>query len=243
MTTSFNRTRTQIAQRVLSQVTKIGAATAASADYDVVYEALDLKLKEMHKLGIFWRKVTTVPVTFSLSASIATASVGAGDILFPLKVTFTNGTNDDPVGIIGYREYAAIPDKTRVGNPVCAMWKGGSEFIFYPIPSANGTGKLLYEKIADDTSAGAVIDVDVSMIRSMVSIIKYDVADDFGIPEQTQLRWMKGAEQAERDIQKLGSQRVDFDTVAVDSWGSGRPGSFVAGTDYYQDGYGDGGYV
>lgn len=222
MTTSFTRTRTQIAQRVLGQVIKIGANTAATAEYDTVYEAIDLRLKEMHKLGIFWRKVTTVPVTFSLGAGINSASAGAGDILFPLKMTFTNGTDDDPVDIIGYRQYAEIPDKARTGNPHKAMWKGGTEFLFYPVPVSNGTAKLLYEKIADDTTANTAIDVDVSMIRAMVQIVKYDVADDFGIAEQTQQRWMAEALKAERDIQKLGSPRVDFAPVAVDDWNTQR---------------------
>lgn len=222
MTTSFTRTRGQIAQNVLSKVIKIGAVSAASADYDIVNEALDLRLKEMHKLGIFWRKVTTVPVTFSLSSSIATASAGAGDILFPIKVTFTNGSEDDPVEIIGYREYAEIKDKTKGGQPEKVVWKGGSEFLFYPVPGSDGTGKLLYEKIADDTTAGAAVDVDVSMIRALTDIIKYDVADHYGISEQTQLRWMKEAEKAERDIKKLGSPRVDYCSVAVDDWKSER---------------------
>src|SRR5690349_12999143 len=181
MTTSFNRTRTQIAQRVLGKVLKLGSVTAASADQDTVYEALDLRLKEIHKLGIFWRKVTSVPVTFSLGASVATASAGSGDILFPIKVTFANGSNDDPVTIIGKREYAAIWDKTTTGNPEKVLWKGGSEFIFWPVPALDGTAKLLYEQIADDTSAGAVIDIDVAMIRPMMDLVKYDVADDFGV--------------------------------------------------------------
>lgn len=224
MTTAFNMTRTAIAQRVLGKVIKIGAISAASADADTVYQALDLRLKEMHKLGTFWRKVTTVPTTFSLSAGIATASAGAGEILFPLRVTWSNGTNDDPVDIIGRDEYAQIQDKTTTGYPTKVMWKGGTEFIFYPIPVSNGSAKLLYERIADDSSAGAVIDIDVSMIRPMMDIIKYDVADDFSIPEATQLRWMKEAEKAERDIHKLSSQRVDsnYKPVAVDDF-DGRP--------------------
>src|SRR3990167_8050211 len=184
MSTSFSRTRTQIATLVLGKLGVLAPGeTVQSADAALVYEAIDLRLKEMHRLGTFWRKVTSVPVTFSLSSGIATASAGAGDILFPLKVTFTNGTDDDPVDIIGYREYAAIPDKTTTGNPEKVMWKGGSEFIFHPVPSADGTAKLLYEKIADDTTAGAAIDVDVSMIRPMMDLVKYDVADDFGVPE------------------------------------------------------------
>jgi hypothetical protein len=218
MTTSFNMTRTQIAQRVLGRVIKIGATTASTADADTVYQALDLRLKEMHKRGIFWRKVTTVPVTFSLSSSIATASAGAGDILFPLKMTFTNGDNDDPIMIVGPTDYAAIEDKSRTGNPEKALWKGGSEFIFYPIPSANGTAKLLYEKIADDTSAGAAIDIDVSMIRPMMDLVKYDIADDYGVPEQTIMRWAAEAKQAEIDIRRLTALRTETDEVMVDDF-------------------------
>ena len=225
MTTSFTRTRTQIMQRVAGKVLKMGAASVASADSDTIYEAIDLRLKEMHKLGIFWRKVTSVPVTFSLSSSVATASAGAGDILFPMKVTFSNGDNDDPVYIIGPTEYAAIEDKDRVGDPEKVMWKGGSEFIFYPVPGADGTAKLLYEKIADDTSSGAAIDIDVSMIRPMIDIIKYDLIDDYGIPEGTAQRWSSEATNAEIDIRKLGALHVDYASVAVDDFDNRQPNS------------------
>lgn len=225
MTTSFTRTRTQIAQRVLGKVIKLGAATMNSPDSDTVYEAIDLRLKEMHKRGIFWRKVTSVPVTFSLTAGIVSASAGAGDILFPVKLTWTNGTSDDPVRIVGISDYAAIADKARTGNPEKALWKGGSEFLFYPVPLSSGAGKLLYEKIADDTSAGAAIDVDVSMIRPMMDLIKYDVADDYGIPESIINRWRIEAEQAERDIRKLGAQHVDLAPVRVDDFDGRQPNS------------------
>ena len=218
MTTSFTRTRTQIAQRVLGKVLKIGATSAVSADYDTVYEAIDLRLKEMHRKGLFWRKVTSVPVTFSLSSSVATLSAGAGDILFPLKITWADGSYDQPIELIGPKEYAAITDKTRYGQPEKIMWKGGSEFISYPVPSADGTGKLLYEKIADDSSAGAAIDIDVAMIRAMMDIIKYDVADDFGIDEAMQLRWRGECEKAERDIRALNALHVDLSTVRVDDY-------------------------
>jgi hypothetical protein len=138
---------------------------------------------------------------------------------------FTNGDNDEPVYIIGMSEYAAIEDKTRIGDPEKVLWKGGSEFIFYPVPGADGAGKLLYEKIADDTSAGGNIDVDVSMIRPMMDLIKYDVADDYGVPEETQTRWRAEAAQAERDIRKLGVQRVDYMPVAVDDFDNRQPNS------------------
>lgn len=220
MTTSFNRTRTQLAQRVLGKVLKVGSVTQASADYETVYEAIDLRLKEFHKQGIFWRKVTSVPVSFSLTAAVTSVSAGAGDILFPLNMTWANLSRDDPVDIISSIEYAAIPDKNRAGNPTKALWKGGSEFLLWPVPTSNGTGKLIYEKLADDTSAGAYIDIESSMLRAFVDLIKYDVADDYGIAEQTQVRWKVEAREAERDIRKLNQQRITLSTVAVDDFHS-----------------------
>ena len=225
MPTTFTRTRTQIAQAVLRRVIKIGAITAATADADAVYEELDLQLKSLHRRGLFWRKVTSVPVTFSVSSSVATASAGAGDILFPIKVTFTNGDSDDPVYLINSRQYAEIEDKTRTGNPEKVLWKGGSEFLFYPVPGADGTAKLLYEKIADDTSAGAAIDVDVAMIAPMIDIVKYRVADDYGVPEQTITRWARDAMLADIDIRKLNAPRVDYEAVAVDDFDGAQVGS------------------
>lgn len=225
MTTSFTRTRTQIAQRVLGKVIKVGAGAAASADYETVYEAIDLRLKELHKRGEFWRKVTSVPVTFSLTAGVASASGGNGDVLFPIKMTWSNGSNDDPVDIIGMVQYAAIEDKGRAGDPTQVLWKGGSEFVFHPVPTASGTAKLLYEKIADDTVTGSAVDIDVAMIRPMMDLIKFDVADDYGIPEVTIGRWAVEAEKAWRDIKALGAQRVDYAPVAVDDFDNRQPNS------------------
>jgi hypothetical protein len=217
MTTSFTRTREQLARMVLRKL-NVQNPTDVSADMDLVYEAIDLRIKTMHTDGTFWRKVTNVPVTFSLSSSIATASAGAGDILFPLKVTFTNGDNDDPVRLIGIREYASIPDKTRSGNPECVLWKGGSEFIFHPVPNADGTAKLVYEKLADDTSAGAAPDVEVSMMRWLKDELAYDLGDEFGQTEQKMQRLMRESMVADKMIKKLSVQRVDTVPVAVDDF-------------------------
>ena len=222
MTTTFTRTREQIAQMALRKLRVLPAngATPTTAQYTILYEAIDLRLKEMHRLGVFWRKVTNVPVTFSLTGSVATASAGAGDILFPLNLTYSNGTNDDPIKIIGIHEYAQIEDKSRGGNPTKALWKGGSEFIFYPIPTANGTAKLVYEKIADDTAASTAPDVDVSMMRWLKDIIAFDVGDDFGQPEDRMARFQREAAIAELNIRRLAVQRVDMLPVAVDDFDS-----------------------
>ena len=239
MTTSFTMTRTTIAQRVLGKVLKLGSASVASADSDTVYQALDLRLKEMHKMGIFWRKVTSVPVTFSLTGGVVSASAGAGDILFPITISWQNAGTTYPVYIAGPREYAEISDKETEGNPQLALWKGGTEFMFYPVPAEDGVAELIYEKIVDDTSAGASVDIEVSMIRALIDIIKYDVADDYGVDEQIQSRWLVEARQAEIDIRKLGTPKVDLTAVAVDDFEGTGPGSRRPGSYYVDSGYVD----
>jgi len=238
MTTSFSLTRTAIAQRVLSKVTKVpNDRSMESVDAELVYQAIDLRLKEMSKLGTFWRKVTAVPVSFSLTSGIASASAGAGDILWPVAMTFRDGEDDIPIDIIGKTEFAAIEDKGSRGTPKKALWTGGSEFMFVPIPNEDGTAKLLYEKIADDTSAGAAVDIEVSMIRAMIDVIKYDVADDYGVGEDIQRRWQAEARMAEIDIRKLGAQRISLTAVAVDDFDGRAPGSRRSGVGYTDSDY------
>lgn len=222
MAISFTRTRAQIAQIALGKVGAIGAGdTGASADLELCYEAIDLRLKEIHRLGIFWRKVVSVPFEFSLDADVRSAS-GTADILFPISMTVIDGSRDEPVDIIGYTEYAAIENKSEEGLPTKALWRGSAEWWFWPVPTAATTAKLVYEKIADDTSHGAAPDVDVSMLRHLANIVVYDIADHYPADENKMLRWRKDAEQAERNIRALSAQvtRKALTPVAVDDWSS-----------------------
>lgn len=221
MSIAFTRTREQLARMVLRKLGVLGTGSDISADMDLVYEAVDLRLKTMHKDGIFWRKVDEVPLSFSLDASVNTASATA-DILFPIKVTVLDGQRDEPVTLIGPREYAAIPEKGETGTPTKAMWKGGAEFIFHPVPLTATTAKLLYNKIADDTSAGSAPDVEVSMLRWLKDIIAYDLGDEFAQSEAKMQRLRSESGVAERAIHKLAMPpRVDLAPVAVDDWTGG----------------------
>ena len=222
MTISFTRTRNQIADAALRKLGIIAAGqTAASADSDVCYEAIDLRLKEMHRLGIVWRKVDETPLSFSLTANINSASASV-DILFPIAMTLLDGSLDMAVDIISPQEYAAIQNKAEQGVPTHALWKGSAEFLFHPIQTAATTAKLVYERIMDDTSASAATDIEVSMIRWLKDIVAYDVADDFGIPEQKMVRLERESQRAEINIRRLNAQHVDLTTVVVDEFDTGR---------------------
>ena len=74
MSVTFTRTREQLRSMVLRKLGVMGSATSvASADADIVYEAIDLRLKELHKKGILWRKVDKVPASFAITAGIVSA--------------------------------------------------------------------------------------------------------------------------------------------------------------------------
>lgn len=216
MSYSFTRTREQLRDMVLGKLGEWDPGeTVSSEDAAVVYEAIDLRLKEIHRLGVYWPNVTKRPLSFSITANIASASATA-DILFPISMHVVNGSVDEPVAIVGIREYAEIHNKTQGGIPEKALYLGGDEFVFWPVPTATTTAKLVYEAYADDTAASTAPDVEVSMMRWLKDIIAYDLADVFGLDEAKIQRMERESMRAELNIRKLAVQRVDYSTVRVD---------------------------
>jgi hypothetical protein len=213
MTFAFTRTRQQLAEMILRKLGSLAIGQSPDAYHSViVYEAIDLRLKEIHRLGIFWRNVTKTALSFTVSAGVTQASASA-DVLFPITMRAVNLSADDPIDIIGVRQYAEIENKGYTGVPTKAMHTGSSGFVFWPVPLSNTTIKLTYEKIADDTEFNAQPDVDVSMLRWLRDIIAYDLLDDFGIPETTASRWKQESMFAELQIRKLNAEHVDNETV------------------------------
>ena len=236
MSFNFTRTRAQLASMVLRKLNVEGTTgaslSAASSDYDIIYEAFDLWIKQAHKAGLFWRKVSTRSTNTTMTANVASISAAsAADILYPVKMTVTNLSIDEPLQIIYRTDYAGIQDKNYSGVPTKAYWAGSSEFLLWPVPSNTPTVKLIYERIATDTTAGAAIDVDTSMLYHVKDIIAYYVGDDFEIDEPKMVRWKAASDIAEKNIRKLNADRVDFKTIAVDQWDDRDPMSRMK-TDY-----------
>jgi len=222
MPISFNRTRNQLATLVMGKLGIVAAGgTPTSADSDLVYEAIDLRLKSMHTHGIYWRKVNKRPLSFAVTSGVNSASASV-DILFPIAMTITQSSMDESVEIISINDYARIENKNDSGIPTKALWNGSAEFIFWPVPNATTTAKLTYESYAEDTSASAVVDVDVAMLRSLRDLICYDLGDFYQKSDQTMLRFKQEADIAERNIRKLGAQHVDLDAVRVDCYDDDR---------------------
>jgi hypothetical protein len=216
MSFSFTRTRLQLADMVLRKLGVLErGVTAASADTDVVYEAIDLRLKEMHRLGIVWRNTTRN----TLSATTSVVSLSAStDVLFPISCMVVDGSRDEPLELINLRQYAQITNKSESGVPQTIVHNGGAEFKVWPVPTSDTTIKVFYEAFADDTTAGSAPDVDVSMLRWLKDIIAYDVADDFRVAQPRIMRFKQEAHEAEINIRRLNAPQVDYSDVCVDDY-------------------------
>ncbi len=215
MSVNFTRTREQLADLVLGKLGVLGSgASGESADRQVIYDHMDMRLKELHRHGTFWRKTATTPTNITLSA--ATSSISATtDMLFPVAMSIRYQNIDYPVEIIDKTRYEAEPDKIATGMPEKAVVDGGT-FLFVPIPDQAYVARLTYEKITDDTTASTAPDVEVSMLRWLKDILAYDVADHWGINEQKVMRFAQESMIAEKNIRKLNAERVGWGTVAVD---------------------------
>jgi hypothetical protein len=213
---SFTRTATQLAAMVLRKIRVLEpGVTATSAMNDVLFEAIDLRLKESHRLGIVWRNTTRN----TLSATTSLVSLSAStDVLFPIACMVVDGGRDEPLEIISLRQYAQIDSKTETGVPQKIVHNGGAEFKLWPVPASDTTVKIFYESIADDVSSASAPDVDVAMLRWMKDLIAYDVADDFGVPEERIARFEREAMRAEVNIRRLNAPQVDYQDVCVDDY-------------------------
>jgi len=236
MSITFTRTREQIRNMVLGKLTVLDPGeTPSAADSTRVYEAMDLRLKEMpYMVGMLWRTVNVVPLSFNVSAGVATASATTA-VLFPVALHIVDNSQDEPVEIITAVQYAEIFDKTETGTPTKAMWEDGTSpqhFRFWPVPDRNTTAKLTYQAIPTDTTASAAPDISVAMMRAFSVIVAYDLADDFGLPEGKIQRLKAECKDAEKMLRKINAPRISYAAVAVDDWGNRNKNDFYKDTDY-----------
>lgn len=214
-TYTFTRTREQVRDLVLRKLGVLAVGEAASPDdMDVVYEALDLRLKEMHRLGTLWWNVSNATTDVAVTAGVATAAVPAS-MLYPVTLALRVNGDDQPIEIIGHREFQEIENKTDAGEPERVIVEG-SNFRFWPVPSISRTVKLTYEQIIADTEADAAPDIPVGAMRSLVILVASDLLDEFSVPEPFASRIERKVPEALRTIKAIGAQRVDSVLVTPD---------------------------
>lgn len=213
-TYTFSRTREQMRDMIAR---KLGIKEAGqeldAEDAEIVYEAMNLRLKEMHRLGLLWWQIGGAETSVTLTGGTATATITPTDYLLPVSLMLTVGTEQQPIDIIGHREYQAIHDKAQTGTPEKAFISGAT-IRLYPVPLTSGTAMLTYEAIAADLEAATAPDLPVEMMRSLACVVAADLLDDFdSIDPNKAVRIMSGVEPAMRTIRALNAQRVDSATV------------------------------
>lgn len=215
-TYTFTRTLAQMRDMIARKLgVKAEGQNLSAEEANIVDEGLNLRLKELHRLDLLWWQIAGAQTSVSITGGMATATISATDYLFPVSLMLTVGTEQQPVEIIGHREYQAIPDKASTGTPEKAYVSGTTVYM-HPVPLASGSLKLTYESVAADVEAGAAPDVPVEMMRSLACVVAADLIDDFDVDAQRAARLMAGVEPAMRTIRALNQQRVDATTVTVD---------------------------
>lgn len=216
---TFALNREQLVERIAR---KLGVAEAGQAisgeDSAVIVEAIDVRLKELPRYGIQWHNVAPAETSVTLTAGVATASLSAvTDFGFAVSAMLTVGTDQQEVEIIGHRTYQAIPDKTERGEPIYAMFAGGSVYL-WPVPQSNGSLKITYQAKALDSAAATSPDIPIDIIRPFTVLCAADLADDFQLPTIKAQHLMAQMPEAIRDIKAITVERTDTITVESESY-------------------------
>lgn len=215
MATAYSLTREQLRDRILRKLRVLGADDhASSADADIVYEAIDLRLKELHILGMLWFKTSAATTNVSVTGGVATATAPS-DLLYP--VSFTMEDDNRPLYHISHSAYHAIPNKAESGYPEMYHYSPANGlFYIWPTPEASYTAKLTYEKIIDNTAASTAVDVPSWALKSLTVLCASDLADDFELPEDRVQRLAVEAAQAEMRLKVLNAPAYEYSPVEAD---------------------------
>jgi len=216
-TYAFTRTREQMRDMILRKLGEKSDGQAPDAETaEIVYEAMALRLRELHGLGIKWYQVAPSQTTVALVAGTATASLSAvTDFLFPVTAMLTVGTEQREMRIVGHRTYQAIPNKAESGEPELMFTAGGTAY-FWPVPNANGSAKITYEAIAADLVTATAPDLPVEMMRAFAILCAADLVPDFNVKPQQAATIYAQVDGAMKTIRALSAERVDTETVSPD---------------------------
>ena len=216
MSTSFTRTREQLRDKVYGSMGVYDPDDGVTAsDAALFYEALDLQLKSLHRLGVLWWKVSSTTTDVTLTSGDGTEDAPT-DMLYMVDLIVRSGSTDSPVEIITNSEYQDIENKSDSGLPNRAyVDQEGQKIFLHPIPDSAYTLKETYAKIADDSATGTAPDIPVWGFNALVDLLKFDLADSFGISEEKISRWGFSARKAMKDLRIMNAPKIDHTVVKV----------------------------
>lgn len=207
MSTTFTRTREQIGAIVLNKLGVLSSGeTADSNDLTIVYQALDLRLKELFVLGLQYWKLSPAATTITMTASTTSFALPS-DFNIAHTLTIQDSNLDILMEVISHEDYARISDKSAVGFPQKAHIDVTNKLVYlWPLPNTLMYGKLTYEKIVDDTASSTAPNIPVELMRSLADVVARDVA--FSFDRQSDL-FERDARVAEQNISVFMALRMN----------------------------------
>lgn len=185
-------------------------------DVVTINDAISLRLRELHELGILWWRVSGAQTSLAVSAGVATVEISAADYLFPVSLALDVGTEQAPLHLIGHADYQGLPDKATQGQPDRAFISG-TTIRLYPTPALSYTAKLTYQAKSADLVAGSPVDAPIEMVRPLAALVAADLAEEFdGLDAGKVNRLLAGAGPAMATIRALNVQRTDSATITAE---------------------------
>lgn len=215
-TFTFTRTREQLRDAILRKLGRLAIGQSVPSEHStIVYEAMDLRLKELHAKDALWFDVSGAQTDVAMTQGSNTVALGA-NVLYPLTLAISVDGKDQPIDLVGHREFQKIRTKTETGQPTKALFSGGALYL-WPVPNMNYTAKMTFQSVAADTAPATAPDVDTGMLRSFKNIVAYDLVDDFMLTNEAKIARMRAdAEEGMKTILELNQQKTDNTTVTAE---------------------------
>ncbi len=212
-TYTYSRTLEQLRDMIARKLgVKESGQSLPAEEAAIIDEAINLRLKELHALGVLWWQVGTTETSVSLSAGVESVTLGVSDFLFPVSLVLMVGNDRQPVELIDRATFFALPDRVSRGEPVMAHVDGLTVY-FNPVPVQSYTAKLAYQAIAADTAAATPVDVPLEMLRAFSIVVASDLTDDFMVDAATFQRLQAQGPEALKTIRTLSAQKAHSSTI------------------------------
>lgn len=211
MSTTWTLTRERICDKAMEKCGALGVGeTPSAADRSLCLEALDGILKQLAWYGYSWPKITQAQTSITFTANVGTVTLPT-DYYDATMVNYVDASgNEKPVTLITLRDWNDLTNKTQTGTyPLKGFIDNGDVLNIWPVPTANVSGKLWYQRIIDDSVASSSVNLDSPWLLGLVYGVAEEIGHEFGVNPAR--------------IQFFGQKWVTFRQIAVQNTSSPRP--------------------
>lgn len=165
----FQSSRNEIIQRAFRIVGALPLGQSLSAEQHAQgVMALNDMVKSWQTKNVFLWTLRKQTISLTTGNASYTAPVDPPFIAID-SAWMVDGSDEDPVEVLSYRNYQQIPNKTHPGEPTCVAFDYRSTIYVWPVPIANGTLNLFtITKAKDWDTTTATGDFDVKWTEALV---------------------------------------------------------------------------